>query len=171
MRSRPSRPEKDLLRQPTSRCRIDDPLSFWGQWFSNRRVSPVFRPSLTIHLSVIICDGGGASGNIYKLAKNGIPISTGLDLIIPKSVIADSGEYSFGGSYSYTILGYLRGQIVASGVGTGSIGPTKAKIEVLRSAPLILDQRSRTSLGMLLSCASKAGIHSGSIATNRRLQA
>jgi hypothetical protein len=29
MRSRPSRPDQDLLRQPTSRCCIDDPLSFW----------------------------------------------------------------------------------------------------------------------------------------------
>jgi hypothetical protein len=47
MRSRPRRPDQDLLRQPTSRCRIDDPLSFWGRWFSNRRVSSVFRPSLT----------------------------------------------------------------------------------------------------------------------------
>ncbi len=29
MPSRPSRPDQDLLRQPTSRCCIDDPLSFW----------------------------------------------------------------------------------------------------------------------------------------------
>jgi hypothetical protein len=43
MRSRPSKPDEDLLRQPTRRCRTDDPLGFWGRWFSNRQVSSVCR--------------------------------------------------------------------------------------------------------------------------------
>ena len=67
-------------------------------------------------------------------------MSGDLDLIISKSVIADSGEYSFGGIYSYTIWGELRGQRVPIGVATASIGPTKAKVDVLRSSPKLLEQ-------------------------------
>lgn len=47
----PSRPgwlTQDSHRQPTSRSRIDDPLSFRGSWISNRQVSSVFAPSLTV---------------------------------------------------------------------------------------------------------------------------
>jgi hypothetical protein len=91
-----------------------------------------------IYLNVDVC--GGAGGTTFGWTKNGVPISNELDLIIQKAVIADSGEYSFGGNYSYTIFGELRGQIIAIGIGTASITPRKAKIEVLRSAPLLVDQ-------------------------------
>ena len=40
------------LGQPTNSGRIDDPLSFWAQWFSNRQVSSVFTPSLTSRWAV-----------------------------------------------------------------------------------------------------------------------
>ena len=48
MRPRPNTPDQDSLRQPTNRCRIDDPLSYWGGWFSNRHISSVFAPSLAL---------------------------------------------------------------------------------------------------------------------------
>ena len=45
--SSPGWPAQDSRRQPTSRYRIDDPLSFRGSWISNRQVSSVFKPSPT----------------------------------------------------------------------------------------------------------------------------
>ena len=40
------------LGQPTNSGRIDNPLSFWAQWFSNRQVSSIFTPSLTSRWAV-----------------------------------------------------------------------------------------------------------------------
>ncbi len=102
----------------------------------------------TVYLSVSLCPDRDV-GNARPWMKNGLPVSSGsdliistdgLDLIIPKASISDSGEYSFGVTYSYTVWGYLRGQRVPIGVATASIGPTKAKVEVLRSSPKLLEQ-------------------------------
>ena len=43
----PTRLDKNSLGQPTNWGRIDDTLSFWAQWFSNRHVLSVFTPLLT----------------------------------------------------------------------------------------------------------------------------
>jgi hypothetical protein len=48
MRAGPTKLDKNLLGQPTTSGQIDDPLSFWAQWFLNRQVSSVFTPSLTV---------------------------------------------------------------------------------------------------------------------------
>jgi len=90
-----------------------------------------------IRLSVSVC---GPVGN-YRWMKDGVLVTnvSGLDWLIPKSVISDSGEYSFGGSYSVTIFEVFKGQLVPVGVSTGAISPSKAKIQVLRSAPQFLE--------------------------------
>ena len=90
-----------------------------------------------IRLSVSVC---GPVGN-YRWMKDGVLVTnvSGLDWLIPKSVISDSGEYSFGGSYSVTIFEVFKGQLVPVGVSTGPISPSKAKIQVLRSAPQFLE--------------------------------
>lgn len=46
MRSRPNRPDQDLFEQQPCRGRVDGPLNFWGRWFSNWQVPPVFTPPL-----------------------------------------------------------------------------------------------------------------------------
>jgi hypothetical protein len=46
MRPGPTRLDKNSLKQPTCRGRIDHPLSFWAQWFSKRQVPLVFTPWL-----------------------------------------------------------------------------------------------------------------------------
>ena len=48
MRLKPTRVDQNSLGPPTSSDRIDDLLSFWAQWFSNRQVQSVFKPSLTV---------------------------------------------------------------------------------------------------------------------------
>ncbi len=78
-----------------------------------------------IHLDVLVCDGGGTSSASYWWKKNGVLISGGFNGYIPKAKLADSGEYSFGGSYTI-----FQGKIF-----TFPIGPTAAKVKVLPSAP------------------------------------
>jgi hypothetical protein len=83
-----------------------------------------------IDLSVFVCDGGGTSGASYWWKKNGVLVSSGFNAYISKAAIADSGEYSFGGSYTI-----FQGRLF-----TFPIGPTTAEIQVLRSAPKLLEQ-------------------------------
>ena len=78
-----------------------------------------------IDLSVFVCDGGGTSGGVYWWKKNGVLIPGGFNVTIQKAVIADSGEYSFGGSFT----------IFQGKPFTFQIGPTTAKVKVLPSAP------------------------------------
>ena len=61
MRPGPTRLNKQSLEQPTLWGRIDDLLSFWVQWFSNRQVSSVFISSLTTELPRLTRGAVGAS--------------------------------------------------------------------------------------------------------------
>ncbi len=62
--------DQQSLGQPTGRGRIDDPLGFWAQWFSNRQVSSVFTPSLTrIHSHSVVPSSDDADLGPQPLAR------------------------------------------------------------------------------------------------------